>query len=273
MSDGYETIDGFRCFAPHVAREGADYPLDGFDVTAQVEMRSFWCRSRNRIVRNLFQRFTDSSKRLNVLEIGCGIGGVLQELCHLPNLRLTGSEIYLQGLRYARAKLPDIEFIQLDATDIPFRDEFDVICAFDVLEHIGADELVITQVHKALHSGGLFFVTVPQHPWMWSRLDEAVHHKRRYSRDELIQKLTSGGFRVEYASSFVTFLFPFMIASRLMDRFRDPANDSAAGIERYVDLPSPINLSFDWFMRLDEAVLRADISLPFGGSLLAVARR
>jgi len=273
-SPQYTTIDGFRCYAPALAVDYGDYPSGGFDVTAQIEARSFWCRTRNRVVRLMFERFADRSRPLDVLEIGCGTGNVLTALCGIPNLRLTGSEIYLQGLRYARTRLPDVEFIQLDATDIPFRETFDVIGAFDVLEHITDDEQVIREVHDALRSGGLFIVTVPQYQWMWSHLDEIVHHKRRYSRSELLSKLRAAGFELLYTTSFVTTLFPLMAALRLRDRSRrvSPAT-ATADFRSHVDLPASVNTLFDWIMRIDDTLLKARLSLPFGGSLLAVARR
>src|SRR5437879_587607 len=165
-------IDGFRCYAPALALECADYPSEGFDVTAEVEANSFWCRSRNRILRRIVERFTDRSRQLAMLEIGCGIGGVIAELRQVPNLRLTASEIYLQGLRYARSRFPDVDFIQLDATDMPFQGQFDIVGAFDVLEHIQADDRVMRAVHESLRPGGVFIVTVPQYQWMWSPLDE-----------------------------------------------------------------------------------------------------
>lgn len=269
----YEEIDGIRCYAPALALDCADYPSGGFDVTADVEARSFWCRTRNRILTRVFRRFTDRSRPLDVLEVGCGIGGVIDALRHIPNLRLTGSEIYIHGLRYARARMPDIEFIQLDATDIPFRDAFDVIGAFDVLEHIPEDEQAMSQVCGALHEGGLFIVTVPQYQWMWSGLDEFVRHKRRYSRRELLDKLHRSGFDVVYVTSFVTMLLPVMILTRLADRMRSRSADSTTEFLARVSPPRLINTLCDWMMRVDEAALALGATLPFGGSLLAVARR
>src|SRR5689334_18253961 len=146
MAEGFPShtvIDGFRCYAPGMALDHGDYPREGFDVTTRIEARSFWCRTRNRVLLLMFQRFADPARPLDVLEIGCGTGNVLTALRELPNLRLTGSEIYLHGLRYARTRVPDVEFIQLDATDIPFRDSFDVVGAFDVIEHITADDQVL----------------------------------------------------------------------------------------------------------------------------------
>jgi SAM-dependent methyltransferase len=266
-------IDGVRCYAPELVGDYADYPVEGFDATAALEADSFWCRSRNRILRGVVERFTDRSRRLSVLEVGCGIGGVVAELRRLPHLEITASEIYLHGLHYARQRFPDVQFVQLDATSMPFRNDFDIVGAFDVLEHIEADDRAISGIHQALRPGGLFLVTVPQYQWMWSPLDEIVHHKRRYARAELIAKLRHSRFEVVYCSSFVTALFPAMMLSRLLARRRQLPADPQKAFTSVVSLPPLVNRGCDWIMRLDEMALRTGASLPVGGSLLAVARK
>jgi SAM-dependent methyltransferase len=266
-------IDGFRCYAPDRARECMDYPDEGFEVTAAVEAGSFWCRSRNRVLRDVVNRYTDRTRQLAMLEIGCGVGGVVAEMRRFSHLTLTASEIYLQGLRFARSRFPDVDFIQLDATDMPFRSEFDIVGAFDVLEHIQADDRVMEGVHQALRPGGLFIAMVPQYQWMWSTLDEVVCHKRRYSRPGLLRQLRDHRFEVVFCSSFVTALFPAMAASRLLARRRKAPLDRKAAFASEVKLSPGANRLCDWIMRADELALRAGVSLPFGGSLLVVARK
>jgi SAM-dependent methyltransferase len=271
---GFQTIDGFRCYAPERAFEETDYPTSGFDVSRQVEDTSFWCRSRNRLIGSLVDRYIGSERPVRMLELGCGIGGVLTELVTHPNLSLTGSEIYLHGLRYARVRLPQVDFIQLDATTMPFKSEFEAIGAFDVLEHIDADETAIGRVYEALTPGGLFLVTVPQYPSMWSRLDELVHHKRRYTRVELTGKLARAGFDVVYVGSFVCTLFPLMRLSRLLPRRQTGGQaNEASQFQAEVRFSPLVNSIFDRVMRVDELAVRAGLSLPFGGTLVAVARK
>ena len=269
----FTVIDGFRCYAPHLASTSDHYPKEGFEVSANLEDASFWCQARSRILRDVIVRFTDESKHLAMLEIGCGIGGLIAELRRFAHLRVTASDISLEGLRFARSRFPDIEFIQLDAAAMPFRSQFDVIGAFDVLEHLDADERAMTGVHQALRANGLFIVTVPQHPWMWSPLDDIVCHRRRYTRSDLLAKLSRAGFAVLFASSFVTAAFPAMVASRLIGRRRRLAADRQTAFAAQVTLPPFVNGACDWLMRIDEAAIRQGISLPFGGSLLAVARK
>lgn len=269
----FTEIDGIPCFAPEAALTHADYPSEGFDVTAAVEARSFWCRSRIRIIRSIIARYADRTRTLDMLDLGCGIGGMVGGLQSLGQLNLIGSEIYLSGLKYARSRLPEAAFIQLDATKIPFVNAFDIIGAFDVLEHIDQDEAVMASVRDALRPGGLFLITVPQYPWMWSHLDDIVHHKRRYTRGELRRKLRAAGFEVLRTTSFVSLLFPAMVLSRFVSRARARQADTTKEFESEVNLPGPLNTAFDLLMRVDEALIATGLSLPMGGSLLAVARK
>lgn len=269
-----QVIDGITCYAPAIAESYDSYPSEGFDVTVEVEGRSFWCRSRNRLLFSLLRRFAPRDRPVKLLEIGCGTGNVLSALRQLPNFELTGSEIYLNGLKHAQRRLPDVRFIQLDATDMPFRDEFDVVGAFDVLEHIPDDARVAQQTYAALRPGGLFVVTVPQYQWMWSDLDEIVKHQRRYSRRQLLNLLTGAGFEIQLCTSFVSTLFPAMAAVRILSH-RQPAaqRDTREAFDNQVRLSGPANTFCDAAMHIDEVLIRLGASLPFGGSLAVVARR
>ena len=115
------------------------------------------------------------------MEIGCGTGFVLQGIAgHFPKMRLVGSEIYPEGIAFAAERIARGEFMQMDARYIPFVDEFDAIGAFDVLEHIYEDEAVLEQIYQALKPYGFLMLTVLQHRWLWSRIDEYACHVRRY---------------------------------------------------------------------------------------------
>ena len=72
----------------------------------------------------------------------------------------------------AVSRVPDVQLYQLDGRRLPFEEEFDVVGAFDVLEHVDDDGLVLAQMHQATKPGGGIIVSVPQHPWLWSAVDE-----------------------------------------------------------------------------------------------------
>lgn len=275
MIKNIETINGIKCYAPELANENSDYPVDVFKILYSVEDTNFWFVARNKIIQFLFKKYL-GSKSNAVLEIGCGTGYVLKGLQdNFANYQLVGSEIHLEGLKFAKERLPNVAFVQLDATKMPFENEYNAIGAFDVLEHIEEDEKVMQEVYKALKPNGLFFISVPQHQWMWSINDHIAYHKRRYSRTEMKQKLINNGFEIIYISSFVFMLFPFMYLSRLFKQKKASKITHEIILKEMNELKlNPIVNSIFWvFMKIDLFLIKAGFSMPFGGSLITVARK
>lgn len=269
----HSEVDGIRCYNPEVANSYADYPDGGFDLTDKNAAGSFWVRSRNRLFKSIVYDHLAPTGNTKLLEIGCGTGNFILQIVENKNLEITGSEIYLKGLLYAKKKLPSVDFIQFDVTQGRVSEQFDLIVAFDVIEHIENDAAAISNISRMLGQNGVFIVSVPQYMFLWGRLDELVKHKRRYSRTELVTKLEENGFEVNYATSFVCVLFPLMLISRMLDRERDQSHPEEVEFEKRVKFSKMLNGIFDFFMRFDEALIRLRFSLPFGGTLVVVARK
>jgi 2-polyprenyl-3-methyl-5-hydroxy-6-metoxy-1,4-benzoquinol methylase len=269
----YKIVKGIKCFHPEVADSYDDYPDSGFDVTETLEETSFWVRSRNRLFKSIVYRYLAPSGRTKFLEIGSGNGSFIRQIKDNLQLQITGSEVYLKGLLYSKNKLPDIDFVQFDVTQGIVDDQFDMIVALDVIEHVQDDIAAIGNMSKMLHRGGTLVVSVPQHMFLWSRLDELVKHKRRYSRRELIGKLQQNGFNISYCSSFVFVLFPLLWISRIFDRGTDQPQLAEGEFDKRVRFSKTVNWILDRIMRIDEMLIRFGVSLPVGGTLLVVAQK
>lgn len=264
-----ETVDGFPAYAPELARQGPGYDPEVFAKLAELEAGNFWFTNRNALITWAIRRHAPAPG--SILELGCGTGFVLGALAaSFPSAALTGSEIFVEGLRITRARAPRATLIQLDARVIPFVGAYDVVGAFDVLEHIEEDVRVLEQVRNALRPGGIAVIAVPQHRWLWSVADDHAHHVRRYTAAELQGKLEHAGFDVLTSTSYMTLLLPLMLISRLV---------RSRGINREYDplaefrLPSSLNRLFGAVLRIERALIEAGLRLPVGGSRLVVARR
>lgn len=275
MSDilRYTMVEGIRCFSPEVANTYTDYPDSGFDLTDKNAESSFWVSSRNRLFKSIIQRYLLPTRKTKFLEIGCGTGDFIRQIVDNKMLEITGSEIYLKGLQYAKKNLPNVDFVQFDVTQGSIGEQFDMIAAFDVIEHIENDAAALENIYQMLSKDGVLLISVPQHNFLWSRLDEIVKHKRRYSRRELVAKLEKKGFEINYATSFLFTLFPLMLVRRLLDKGDDCSHSSEAALEKRVKFPWVVNCAFDQFMRIDEMLIKRGFSLPFGGTLLIAARK
>ena len=263
-------IAGFPAFAPELATANEGFREEFFAGLAAMEAESWWFRARNELITWALQRDFPDSRSL--LEIGCGTGFVLSGIhAARPEIELAGSEIFSAGLAFAAARVPSAAFYQMDGRNIPFRAEFDVIGAFDVIEHIEDDVAVIKQVAKALRPGGGFLATVPQHPALWSAQDVHASHVRRYTARDLRRKVEAAGFDVVRLTSFVSLLLPMMFASRLrLGRRRGPTDFDPVEELRQ---PRALDRIFRVVMRIERGLIRRGISFPAGGSLLLVARK
>ena len=263
-----ETIEGLLAFAPSLARESEGFEAEYFPRLAKLEAENFWFRSRNRLLIWALKQYFPNLQ--NFLEIGCGTGFVLSGLKEaFPNLGLAGSEVFSEGLNFAAARLPGIELFQMDARQIPFREEFDVVGAFDVLEHVKEDEAVLSQMYQATRKGGGILITVPHHPFLWSGSDDFARHVRRYKSGELASKVKNAGFQILRNTSFVSFLLPLLVLSRFKQRISskpfDPNSEFA--------ISATLNNTLEGILTAERRLITAGLSLPAGGSLLLVGRR
>lgn len=277
------------------------FERDAFAHLAAQEEGHFWFEERNRLLEWCLRHFFQDSA--SFCEVGCGTGFVAKHLeATFPKVDFTAAEFFIEALHFANQRTRRTRLLQADARFLPFREAFDVIGAFDVIEHIEEDELVLRQFHKALKPRGGLILTVPQHMFLWSVTDEVSHHKRRYSRSELRVKVQRAGFRPVFCTSFVTSLLPFMFASRWINGVPS-TRDREIGIEsrgkkeeelahrtvaggaarvqqdghqnsnREFELNPWLNRAFRFALTLERRLIRAGVSLPIGGSLVMVAEK
>lgn len=262
-----KNIDGFLAFSPELATENEGFDANAFSQLFSLESKNFWFRARNKLVLYLIRRYFSSTT--SYLEIGCGTGFVMQDVeSTFPNFQCFASEIYTEGLKYANQRLHRTTLLQMDARKIPFVEEFDLIGAFDVLEHIEEDSLVLSEIYRALKHGGGAIITVPQHPWLWSQDDVYAKHKRRYTRKELLLKLKQVGFRVVRITSFVSLLLPLMVISRMGVKAStnyDPGRELNVG--------GLLNFLLERILDVERLFIECGINFPMGGSLVVVARK
>lgn len=263
-----QRLDGHLAFAPELAKDSEGFEASYFARLADMEAGNFWFRSRNRLLTWALRRYFPEAKTF--MEIGCGTGFVLSGIRQaFPELVLAGSEIFSDGLNFAADRLPGVELFQMDARRIPFREEFDLIGAFDMLEHVKEDEEVLAQMYQATRMRGGILLTVPQHPFLWSEVDEYARHVRRYSSRELRAKVERAGFEIMRTTSFVSLLLPLMSISRLNKRSSNQGFDASSEI----GISGPINSLLERILDLERAMIRLGVSFPVGGSLLLIARR
>lgn len=198
------------------------------------------------------------------MEAGCGTGGNLQMLSTFG--KLEAFELDDEARAIAKGKMPmDIKRGMLP-DNIPYQPEsFDVVVAFDVIEHVEQDVESLASLGKQLAPGGRLIMTVPAMPWLWSKHDETHHHFRRYTKKALNDTLVRAGMRPIRISYFNTLLFPAIAGLRMVRKvlgIKQTADDAMPSTFINGLLKGIFGLESNWVGRLN---------VPVGVSLLAVA--
>lgn len=229
---------------------------------AALEDKHWWFTARRKILDKLISilHLPDDAQ---ILEAGCGSGGNLAMLARHGSVY--GMETNAQALEFAAAKgVAQIAAGRLPAP-IPFADrKFDMIVLLDVMEHLDDDAAALSALRARLKPGGWLLITVPAYPFLWSRHDELHHHKRRYVARDLRHLIDVSGCRMHYLSYFNTWLFPLIAAARLMHAGRSQSGDLV--------MPGKFANALLKQIFASERLLLGRIALPFGVSLVALAR-
>jgi SAM-dependent methyltransferase len=247
--------------------EGDAFPEEAFRHLAALEERHAWFRVRNRLIVWALGQYFPHARRL--LEVGCGTGIVLGAIQRrFPELELVGADLSRQALGIAGTRAV-ADLVQLDARELTFDEEFDVVCAFDVLEHVDADEEVLRRLARAVGSGAGLLVTVPQYRWLWSPADDYGRHRRRYTKGQIEDKIARAGFTPVRSTAWVCTLLPVVALSRLRDRRAGEQFDPC----RELRTSSAVNRAFELLLDAERIAIQRGLTLPFGTSRLVVARK
>lgn len=267
----YPNNNGIISFVDEKIEEKG-YKKKYFIALSEAEEKHFWFRARNKLILFFIKKFCHKiiNYEHKMLEIGCGNGNVL---CYLRNneINCQGGDLFIEGLVYCRKKVK-VPLYQIDALRLPFRSYFDIIGMFDVVEHIEEDEELFKKVYKALKTHGKILITVPANKKLWGRYDEVALHKRRYTKVELMKKLNDSGFTIEKISYFVSWLLPVLLLFRYINNKRSKNLNNDEFLKKEIQIIPFLNTVFLWILEM-EAILIHFINLPFGSSLIAIARK
>ena len=187
------TILRFRVVAD-VGREDA-----GFTTLRRVEV----LRRYNRFTWGLLEPFVGR----RILEIGSGTGLMTRYLAARGQLTATDLDAeYVELLGRTFAGNPNVEVRQLDLATLGTNGAvgrgYDTVICSNVLEHIEDDARALGAMRDVLAPGGRVVLVVPALKALYGEIDRAIHHHRRYSRDEIAEKLRNAGLEVEHLSAF-----------------------------------------------------------------------
>jgi len=239
---------------------------DAYVEMDEIEARHWWFVARRAILSTYIESL-NLPENSNILEVGCGTGGNLKMLSRFG--KVSALEMDDDARKMANVKTNYLLDIKAGScpNEIPFpKKHFDLICLFDVLEHIDEDTETLISLRSHLNSNGRLLMTVPAYQWLWSYHDEYLHHKRRYSAVCLRELAKQAQYFPEKISYFNTLLFPLVALVRIKEKlfnFNQSGNTPVP--------PAPINKLFEYVFSSERFLLKR-LNLPFGVSLVLILK-
>jgi SAM-dependent methyltransferase len=237
---------------------------------AEYEQSYWWHVGRLEIIRTYMKQASRNRPNSTILNIGCGTGGtggtidMLEKFGKVDNIDTSDDAIdFVKKLDYSN-------ITKVDGINLPFKDKiYDIVGAFDVLEHIEDHKSALSEWKRVLKDDGAIVITVPAYQWLWSEHDVSLHHRRRYTVKSLTAVAAEIDLRPERKSYAIGFSLPLVAGFRFANKILDKKGDSETS---YVPIPRVINKLFTTLLKA-EAKIHNAVSLPAGTSVITILRK
>jgi len=225
----------------------------------------WWHLSKIKLITNTLEliKLKQNSK---ILDIGCGTGIILSSLTNYKNIY--GIDNEPKAIQYCKKnKLKNVTIGNAQKLSFP-SNFFDCLIVLDVLEHVD-ENIALSEFVRVLKPGGYLIITVPAYQWMWSKWDEILMHKKRYTKSSLSQALTKHQliiYKITYLYSFI--LIPTFLIRKIKTYFKSDhySSDLKLSSNHYTN-SLLLNIS-----SLERKIANR-FSLPFGLSIYCVAKK
>jgi SAM-dependent methyltransferase len=238
-------------------------------LTALAEPRHFWFHGFRAYVVPVIREIAADRRDLRMIDCGCGTGYNLKTVLQ-PYGRAFAFDMSPDALQRSRALGRPV--VRADMEQIPFRTgTFDLATSFDVVQSVSDDHAAVHEMTRVLKPGGHLVMNVAALECLRGDHSDVWREWRRYTRDSGTRLIEGAGLEVVRVAYLFASLVPMMLTVRMVQRalrpFREPRGDTELTIP-----PGPINALLAGLVR-GEAALARRLPLPFGSSLLIVARK
>lgn len=245
---------------------------------AALERDHWWFRGRRAVYLGLLDSHLEGraagARLARALDLGCGPGGFLEGLAERSAF-VVGTDPDLASLARSRATDTAPRVASL-AGALPFRDgAFELVCLFDVLEHLDDEQSALREARRVLAPGGTLALSVPAYPWLFSNNDRVAMHRRRYTRRSLRAVVEAAGFEVvrnTHANVLLApWIVPIVLATRALESLSGRGG-STARTNLSWPLPRPLHGLLARVFAAELALTRR-VDAPFGHSIALLAKK
>ena len=238
------------------------HSMDYGDHQAGITVEHFWVKAKNNLVDVLLKKISTNKDQI-VLNIGAGTGNdaaILRKYGMVHVIDINQSALDLIPIQYVSEKKC------CDACQLPYENNmFDIVAAFDVIEHIEDDQRAISEILRVLKPGGQLIFTVPAYQWLFSNHDRYMHHQRRYSKNNIAILLKK--FTPVTLGSWMFFLFPCAMLVRLFKKNKPSCSYNESVPNKYS------NFFMYLILKSENWLINKGIKFPWGLTIYGVYKK
>lgn len=231
-----------------------------------LEETHWWHRAKRDLVSFFIKKnLSEKNKEYKILDVGCGTGKNIEAFSHFGSI--WGIDSSCEAISFCKKRgLKNV--IKGSIEKIPFPNKsLNLVTALDVLEHVD-DQKALKEIHRVLKNEGFLIITVPAFPRLWSRWDEVLHHKRRYTKNTLRIILEKARFKIIKISYIYFFLIlPILIVRIFKSLFYKDYYPSDFKLSNKM-----MDVLLGKFAEVERFFI-INMSLPVGTSLIVVAQK
>ncbi|HJS52485.1 MAG TPA: class I SAM-dependent methyltransferase [Pyrinomonadaceae bacterium] len=239
-----------------------------YAIMDRVEDTHWWFVGRRAILETFLKQINEDPRSKietpRILDVGCGTGANLEMLSQFGSAE--GVDVSDEALDFCRKKGLTVQ--KGLAETLPYPDEtFDITTALDVIEHLDDDIAGLKEMHRVTKIGGYSLIFVPAFMWLWGVQDDISHHRIRYTRKQIVERLEKAGFTVERATYANFTFFAPVLGGRTIMKLTGIKPES----ENNINI-SALNGAFGKLFSAERFWLK-NRNFPFGVSIVVVARK
>jgi SAM-dependent methyltransferase len=238
-----------------------------YATMAEREKMYWWHSGRLRIIETQLRLALSAKRKAQILNVGCGTGGTVQTLEAFG--QVDNVDVSDDAIKFMK-KNGHKRVTKVNGIKLPFGEKvYDVVGAFDVLEHIDNHVGALKEWKRVIKDDGAIIITVPAYQWLWTQHDVSLQHKRRYTKRILRETAIRAGLIPDRLSYAIVFSLPLVVGFRFMNKIIGRKTDSETS---YVNVPNWLNSVFSKIL-FGEAKMHKYITFPAGTSLVAILRK
>lgn len=180
----------------------------------ELERKHWWFRVRGKIIEDFLTKSINITSPLKILNVGAATGRTSEILSKYGEV--TSIEYDKDCCSFTSEKL-GMPVLHASILDLPFPDSsFDLVCAFDVIEHVEDDGTSVYEMERVCKKGGIIYITVPAFNKLWSHHDVVNHHHRRYVMQDILRLFAPFKGEIIHKTYFNSLLFVPIFCFRML---------------------------------------------------------